>query len=52
MGERVALVVGAAGPLGRATAVSLAGAGFTVVGVDRNEQGLKRVARRHPSRGG
>jgi NAD(P)-dependent dehydrogenase (short-subunit alcohol dehydrogenase family) len=44
MGERVALVVGAAGPLGRATAVSLAGAGFTVVGVDRSEQGLAELA--------
>ena len=44
MGERVALVVGAGGPLGRATAVSLAGAGFTVVGVDRSEQGLAELA--------
>jgi NAD(P)-dependent dehydrogenase (short-subunit alcohol dehydrogenase family) len=44
MGERVALVVGAGGPLGRATAVSLAGAGCTVVGVDRREQGLAELA--------
>ena len=44
MGERVALVVGAGGPLGRATAVSLAGAGFMVVGVDRSEQGLAELA--------
>ena len=44
MGERVALVAGAGGPLGRATAVSLAGAGFTVVGVDRSEQGLAELA--------
>jgi len=44
MGERVALVVGAGGPLGRATAVSLAGAGHTVVGVDRREQGLAELA--------
>ena len=40
MVERVALVVGAGVPLGRANAVSLAGVGFTVVGVDRSEQGL------------
>jgi len=44
MDERVALVVGAGGPLGRATAVSLAGAGYTVVGVDRREQGLAELA--------
>jgi NAD(P)-dependent dehydrogenase (short-subunit alcohol dehydrogenase family) len=44
VGERVALVAGAGGPLGRATAVSLAGAGFTVVGVDRSEQGLAELA--------
>jgi NAD(P)-dependent dehydrogenase (short-subunit alcohol dehydrogenase family) len=44
MGERVALVVGAGGALGRATAVSLAGAGYTVVGVDRREQGLAGLA--------
>ena len=40
MTERVALVAGAGGPLGRATAVSLAGAGFTVIGIDRSAQGL------------
>ena len=40
MGGRVALVAGAGGPLGRATALSLAEAGFTVVGIDRSEQGL------------
>jgi len=38
MGSRVALVAGAGGALGRATAVSLAAAGFTVVGIDRSEQ--------------
>ena len=43
MSERVAIVVGAAGELGRATAVKLANAGFTVVGVDRNEEGLKEL---------
>ena len=43
MSERVAIVVGAGGELGRATAVALAGAGYTVVGVDRNEQGLKEL---------
>jgi NAD(P)-dependent dehydrogenase (short-subunit alcohol dehydrogenase family) len=40
MNERVAIVVGAGGELGRATAVALAGAGYTVVGVDRSEPGL------------
>jgi NAD(P)-dependent dehydrogenase (short-subunit alcohol dehydrogenase family) len=44
MGQRVAVVVGAGGPLGRATAVSLAGAGCTVVGVDRSAQGLAELA--------
>ncbi|HEY3611337.1 MAG TPA: SDR family NAD(P)-dependent oxidoreductase [Pseudonocardiaceae bacterium] len=44
MGERVALVAGAGGPLGRATAVSLAGAGFTVVAIDRSAQGLAELA--------
>jgi NAD(P)-dependent dehydrogenase (short-subunit alcohol dehydrogenase family) len=43
MSERVAIVVGAAGELGRATAQKLAAAGFTVVGVDRNEEGLKEL---------
>jgi NAD(P)-dependent dehydrogenase (short-subunit alcohol dehydrogenase family) len=41
MSERVAVVVGAGGELGRATAEKLAAAGFTVAGVDRSEQGLK-----------
>jgi 3-oxoacyl-[acyl-carrier protein] reductase len=41
--ERVAIVVGAGGGLGRATAEVLAAAGYTVVGVDRNEQGLKEL---------
>jgi 3-oxoacyl-[acyl-carrier protein] reductase len=43
MSERVAIVVGAGGELGRATAEVLAGAGYTVAGVDRNEQGLKEL---------
>ena len=43
MSERVAIVVGAGGELGRATAQKLATAGFTVVGVDRNEQALKEL---------
>jgi NAD(P)-dependent dehydrogenase (short-subunit alcohol dehydrogenase family) len=43
MSERLAIVVGAGGELGRATAELLAGAGYTVVGVDRNEQGLKAL---------
>ena len=41
--ERVAIVVGAGGELGRATAEALAGSGYTVVGTDRNEQGLKEL---------
>jgi NAD(P)-dependent dehydrogenase (short-subunit alcohol dehydrogenase family) len=38
---RVAVVVGAGGELGRATVGKLADAGFSVVGVDRSEDGLK-----------
>jgi len=37
---KVAIVVGAGGGLGRATAMTLAAQGLTVVGVDRNERGL------------
>jgi NAD(P)-dependent dehydrogenase (short-subunit alcohol dehydrogenase family) len=43
MSGRVAIVVGAGGELGRATAEKLAAAAFTVVGVDRNEDGLKEL---------
>jgi len=43
MSERVAIVAGAGGELGRATAQKLAAAGFTTVGVDRNEQALKEL---------
>jgi NAD(P)-dependent dehydrogenase (short-subunit alcohol dehydrogenase family) len=43
MSKRVAIVVGAGGELGRATAQVLSGAGYTVVGVDRNELGLKEL---------
>ncbi len=39
----VAIVAGAGGALGRAVAVGLAGRGLSVVAVDRNETGLKRV---------
>ena len=39
--SRVAIVVGAAGELGLATAVTLADRGMTVVAVDRNGPGLK-----------
>jgi NAD(P)-dependent dehydrogenase (short-subunit alcohol dehydrogenase family) len=42
--ERIAIVVGAGGEVGRATAEALAGTGYTVVGVDRNEQGLKELS--------
>jgi NAD(P)-dependent dehydrogenase (short-subunit alcohol dehydrogenase family) len=40
MSAKVAIVAGAGGPLGHATAVALAAAGLTVVAVDRNEPGL------------
>lgn len=43
MGGRVAIVVGAGGELGRATAERLAAAGFMVVGVDRSEERLKEL---------
>jgi NAD(P)-dependent dehydrogenase (short-subunit alcohol dehydrogenase family) len=43
MSGRVAVVVGAGGELGGATAKKLAAAGFTVVGVDRNVEGLKEL---------
>jgi len=43
MSERVAIVVGAGGELGRATAQKLAAGGFTVVGVDRKEEALKEL---------
>jgi NAD(P)-dependent dehydrogenase (short-subunit alcohol dehydrogenase family) len=43
MSERVAIVVGAGGELGRAAAEKLAAAGFTVVGIDRSENGLKEL---------
>ncbi|MBO0825583.1 MAG: SDR family oxidoreductase [Actinobacteria bacterium] len=36
-------MVGAGGPLGRATAAAIAADGLTVVGVDRNEQGLSEL---------
>jgi NAD(P)-dependent dehydrogenase (short-subunit alcohol dehydrogenase family) len=39
--KRVAIVIGAAGELGRATAVKLADIGMTVVAVDRSEAGLE-----------
>ena len=43
MSERVAIVTGAGGELGRSTAEKLAAAGFTVVGVDRSEERLKEL---------
>jgi NAD(P)-dependent dehydrogenase (short-subunit alcohol dehydrogenase family) len=39
----VAILAGAAGEVGRATAQKLVAAGFSVVGIDRNEDGLKRL---------
>src|SRR5216683_3086782 len=41
--ERVAIVAGAGGELGRVTAEKLAAAGFTLVGVDRSEEALKEL---------
>jgi NAD(P)-dependent dehydrogenase (short-subunit alcohol dehydrogenase family) len=41
--QRVAILAGAGGELGRVTAQRLAAAGFTVVGIDRNEDGLKEL---------
>jgi NAD(P)-dependent dehydrogenase (short-subunit alcohol dehydrogenase family) len=43
MSERGAIVVGAGGELGRATAVKLAAAGFAVTGVDRSDEALKEM---------
>jgi NAD(P)-dependent dehydrogenase (short-subunit alcohol dehydrogenase family) len=43
MSDRVAVVAGAGGPLGRAVAVKLASSGFSVVGVDRNADGLREL---------
>ena len=40
MSAKVAIVAGAGGALGRATAVTLAAGGLTVVAVDRDERGL------------
>jgi NAD(P)-dependent dehydrogenase (short-subunit alcohol dehydrogenase family) len=40
---RVAIVAGAGGELGRATATTLADRGFTVVGIDRSEARLKEL---------
>lgn len=41
--RRVAIVAGAGGALGQATVAKLAAAGWTVVGVDRNEDQLKEL---------
>jgi NAD(P)-dependent dehydrogenase (short-subunit alcohol dehydrogenase family) len=41
--ERVAVVIGAGGELGRATAIALAGAGSTVVAVDRSLKALDEL---------
>jgi len=43
MHGRVAIVAGAGGGLGQATAETLADAGYTVVGVDRSEEKLKKL---------
>jgi NAD(P)-dependent dehydrogenase (short-subunit alcohol dehydrogenase family) len=41
--DQVAVVAGAGGELGQATARKLAAAGFTVVGIDRNAQALREL---------
>lgn len=43
MSDRVAVVTGAGGPLGRAVVQKLAEAGYAVVGVDRSEAGLREL---------
>jgi NAD(P)-dependent dehydrogenase (short-subunit alcohol dehydrogenase family) len=43
MSTPIAIVVGAGRDLGRATALTLHGAGFTVVAVDRTEAGLRQL---------
>ena len=43
MSAHVAVVVGAGGGLGQATALTLAADGLTVVAVDRNEAGLRQL---------
>ena len=40
MSAKIAIVAGAGGALGHATAVTLAAVGLTVVAVDRSERGL------------
>jgi NAD(P)-dependent dehydrogenase (short-subunit alcohol dehydrogenase family) len=50
MSERVAIVAGAGGELGRATAEKLAAAGFAVAGVDRNQEALKELRLTRPTR--
>ena len=44
MSAHVAIVAGAGGALGRATAAALAASGLTVVAVDRNERGLRELS--------
>ena len=43
MSAHVAIVAGAGGGLGHATAATLAAGGLTVVAVDRNEQALREL---------
>ncbi len=43
MSTRVAIVSGGGGPLGRATSLTLAAGGFTVVAVDRDERALREL---------
>jgi NAD(P)-dependent dehydrogenase (short-subunit alcohol dehydrogenase family) len=43
MSDRVAIVAGAGGALGRAVALKLAAARYTVVGIDRNEDRLREL---------
>ena len=43
MSAKVAIVTGGAGPVGRATALTLAARGLTVVAVDRNAEALREL---------
>ncbi len=52
LSEKVAVVSGAASGMGRASAVSLAAHGATVVMLDRNEDGLTATAREIATAGG
>jgi len=47
-GRRIAMITGAAGGIGRAMTEVLLGAGYGIAAVDRDVQGLARLAAEHP----